>query len=34
LVAEPDGTLTVIFTGYARADSWGEVWMLRVKVDE
>jgi PAS domain S-box-containing protein len=21
-------------TGYTRADSWGEVWMLRVKVEE
>ena len=34
LVAEPDGTFTVFFTGYARADSWGEVWMVRVKVEE
>jgi lysophospholipase L1-like esterase len=34
LVAEPDGTFTVFFTGYTRTDSWGEVWMVRVKVEE
>jgi hypothetical protein len=34
VVPEPDGTFTIFFTGYTRADSWGEVWMLRVKVEE
>ena len=34
VVPEPDGTFTVFFTGYTRSDSWGEVWMVRVKVEE
>jgi hypothetical protein len=34
VVPEPDGTFTVFFAGYTRSDSWGEVWMVRVKVDE
>ena len=34
LVPEPDGSFTIFFTGYNRAESWGEMWMVRVKVEE
>jgi len=34
LVPEADGSFTIFFTGYTRAESWGEVWMARVRVKE
>ena len=34
LVPEPDGSFTILFTGYTRAENWGEVWMARVRVEE
>jgi lysophospholipase L1-like esterase len=34
MVAEPDGSFTIFFTGYSRMDGWGELWAIRVKVEE
>ena len=34
LVPEPDGSFTVLYTSFARADGWGELWFMQVKVDE
>jgi len=33
LVPENDGSYTIFFTGYTRAESWGELWMVRVRVE-
>ena len=34
LVPEPDGLFTVLYTGFAKADGWGELWLMMVKVEE
>lgn len=34
LVPEPDGSFTILYTAYAKTDSWGELWLLRIKAEE
>ena len=34
LVAEPDGSFTILYTGFSKATGWGELWLLKVQVDE